>query len=106
MTVTDPASAATARLENDWYAALPGATAATVRVPNGVARVTSAGMSPVFVARTATYAVPARQRALVSTTSAGPASSSRWSVTRSTTRCDPVAYVVTVSDVGVTSRSE
>ncbi|CPU59596.1 Uncharacterised protein [Mycobacteroides abscessus] len=49
-----PAGTAVARDANDWYALAPGATPADDLSPYGVARVTSTGVAPVFVARTAT----------------------------------------------------
>src|SRR5690606_32901999 len=62
-TAASPASTCADRVLNDWYAARPGATPATSRVPNGVSSTTSSGASPSLSARTVTYAVPARPRA-------------------------------------------
>src|SRR5690606_20831195 len=61
-TAASPASTCADRVLNDWYAARPGATPATSRVPNGVSSTTSSGASPSLSARTVTYAVPARHR--------------------------------------------
>ncbi len=71
----------------------PGATAATSLVPNGVTSRIASGTSSPFSARTATYALPARQRVLTvtSTASAGSASvtvtgtSTTWLVQPSST---------------------
>src|SRR5690606_34434651 len=75
VTVAEPASTDAARTANDWYAAAPGATPAAVREPYGVSSVTSSATSSALVARTATYARPARQRACAATVTSGPGSS-------------------------------
>src|SRR5690606_3612594 len=61
----------------------PGATLVTVRVPNGVTSSTSTGSPrpappvPVYAARTATCAVPARQRDVAVTSTCGPGAADR-----------------------------
>ncbi len=74
-TVTSPASTCAERVLNDWYADAPGATSAASCVPNGVTRRTASGASSSFTARTATYAVPARQRVCAVTVTGASASS-------------------------------
>src|SRR5690606_26179089 len=71
VTVTSPASTAAARVANDWYAFAPGATSPTSFEPYGVASSIAAACSPVLSARTATNALPPRQRACAVTSTCG-----------------------------------
>ena len=77
VTVTVPASTATARDANDWYAFAPGATSATCFDPYGVSSVIASGTVSSFAARTATNTLPAMHRvSAVMVTAIGSASSS------------------------------
>src|SRR5690606_16734906 len=86
VTTADPAGTDVARTANDWYALASGATAAKTLLPYGVPSVMATGASPSFVARTATYAFPARHREDASTVTgtSGATTAVRTSSTTST----------------------